>query len=443
MNISDIPSRILKAFGINGIRNSIPTDSTADTLNNGYASYDSGFPDITMQPISAGGKPPRGGDMNGVLNEITAILKWYESGGGFPYDSTFSTGIGGYPKGAVIPNSTQSGFWLNTIDANTTNPEVASATATGWVPVDNYGTTSVSISSSSVTLSTLSAAKDRIILSGNITSNVYLYFPPWIKNWEVENNCTGSFSVICSNAASGGKTVTSTSGSVLAIHNDGSNITILRSQPGIQRFTATSTFTATTHTVWLSGCGGGGGGGGGGGSGGAGQVGSGGGGGGAGQSVNRYPTPVVPGNTYTVTIGNAGIGGTANPGGGTGAAGGNGGNTSFGSLLVLTGGRGGGNGLNIASPSAGAAGGVGYPSGSYGQDATSGNSSGYGGVGASGPFGGGGPAGRGGSGAGVPGYAAYGYGAGGGGGGGSYTAGSGFTGGAGGDGAPGFLIVEW
>jgi hypothetical protein len=35
MNSSDIPSRITKAFGVNGLKNTIPVDSSSTTDNNG------------------------------------------------------------------------------------------------------------------------------------------------------------------------------------------------------------------------------------------------------------------------------------------------------------------------------------------------------------------------------------------------------------------------
>ncbi|MDK9365036.1 terminase large subunit [Lelliottia wanjuensis] len=60
MNSSDTPSRIVKAFGLNGLKNTIPVDSSTTTDNNGVATFDKGFPPVTMQPLSAGGIPPSG-----------------------------------------------------------------------------------------------------------------------------------------------------------------------------------------------------------------------------------------------------------------------------------------------------------------------------------------------------------------------------------------------
>ncbi|HHK8045274.1 TPA: hypothetical protein ACQVJX_005416, partial [Serratia marcescens] len=134
MNSSDIPSRTLKAFSVNGEKNSIPVDSSSSTLADGDATFDSGFPPLTMTPIGAGGKPPKGKDMNGILYSVTLKQRWQDAGMGYPFDSAFSTVAGGYPKGAILPNSSLSGTWINTTESNNNNPEVSTATSTGWVP---------------------------------------------------------------------------------------------------------------------------------------------------------------------------------------------------------------------------------------------------------------------------------------------------------------------
>jgi hypothetical protein len=101
-----------------------------------------------------------------------------------------------------------------------------------------------------------------------------------------------------------------------------------------QEFTSTGTWTAPTGVVavecFLVGAGGGGGGT-------YGNNASGGGGGG-GEALQRMIT-VVPGTTYTITIGAGGTAGTANSGGGT--RGGDGNNSTFGALLTAVGGGGG------------------------------------------------------------------------------------------------------
>jgi len=105
-----------------------------------------------------------------------------------------------------------------------------------------------------------------------------------------------------------------------------------------QLFTASGTFVAppgfTKVYIFAMGAGGGGGGGG--------DAGGGvGGGGGAGDTIWRQDVTVIPGNSYTVTIGTGGAGGT---GGVTNTNGSVGGATIFGSAVTMNGGGGGGRG---------------------------------------------------------------------------------------------------
>lgn len=223
MNSSDSPSRIVKAFGTNGLKNAIPVDSSSTTDNNGVATYDKGFPAITMQPLSAGGIPPSGQDMNGVLYAVTAQQQWFNAGMTYSFNADFSSAINGYPKGAIIPSSIYTGQWLNLNEANTQSPESTTGASTGWVPINNYGITQITMTSSSVTMSSLQAAKDRIILSGALTANVNLIFPAWIKSWVVYNNCTGNFTVTCRTASGTGIQVIP--GVASRLFCDGVNIT--------------------------------------------------------------------------------------------------------------------------------------------------------------------------------------------------------------------------
>ena len=208
---------------------------------------------------------------------------------------------------------------------------------------------------------------------------------------------------------------------------------------GIATFTSSGTWTSPiTGTAYITGCAGGGGGGPSPGAA-ANQTIGGCGGGGAGQSVVKFAISVTKGQSYAITIGAAGASGNA------------GGNSSFGTLLTLTGGSPGSSATAGVATSylAGAIGGAGYPYGSFGDDTGPVGAGGVSGFGASSPFGGGGGQVRGVI-AGTPliaGLGASGYGGGGGGAGGNYPGGStSFASSAaapGGGGAPGLLIVEW
>ncbi|EPA3073056.1 phage tail protein [Enterobacter cloacae] len=223
MNSSDTPSRITKAFGVNGLRNTIPVESSTSTDNNGVATFDKGFPEVTMQPLSAGGIPPSGKDMNGVLYSTTIQQQWQNAGMTYPFSQAFSDAVSGYPKGAIVPSSVYTGQWLNLNEANGISPESSTGANTGWVPINNYGITQITMTSGSIVMSSLQAAKDRIIISGILTANVNLIFPAWIKSWVVHNNCTGNFTITCRTASGSGVVVIP--GLISRIFCDGVNIT--------------------------------------------------------------------------------------------------------------------------------------------------------------------------------------------------------------------------
>lgn len=138
MLTSAIPTKLAKAFADSGTKNTIPVASQIG-ITPGAASLTDGFPPLTMTPIASGGVPPSGADMNGILYEISAHIKWMNAGGSYPYDAAFSTAIGGCPLGALLLKADGSGFWLSTVDGNTSDPDAAGA---GWLefsPTDATG----------------------------------------------------------------------------------------------------------------------------------------------------------------------------------------------------------------------------------------------------------------------------------------------------------------
>jgi len=128
MQASNVPGKIQKPFADDGDKQTIPVASQIG-VTDGRASYTDGFPPLTRTPIVAGGVPPFGTDMNGILNAITAIQKWQSAGGQFTFDAAFAAAIGGYPKGATLQKADGSGTWLCITDNNSTNPDTGGA---GW-----------------------------------------------------------------------------------------------------------------------------------------------------------------------------------------------------------------------------------------------------------------------------------------------------------------------
>lgn len=128
MELSSAPPKIVEAWAINGNKNTIPVP-TQIPITPGAASWNDGFPPLTMTPVSSGGVPPSGLDMNGALYSISDPVVWYCAGAGFPYDSAFSTAIGGYPLGSRVLAANGAGYWLSTADNNTTDPDTGGS---GW-----------------------------------------------------------------------------------------------------------------------------------------------------------------------------------------------------------------------------------------------------------------------------------------------------------------------
>ncbi|HEN3627112.1 TPA: hypothetical protein U5E31_003822 [Yersinia enterocolitica] len=220
MNRSDEPTKQPVPFGVNGQREVIEPDTTP---GDNSASYNLGFPPITMILKTAGGLPPKGQDMNQVLFELSSLSRWSSAGALNAYDSAFSTAINGYPKGSQLANSTFTGSWLNTVEGNTSNPE--SGTATGWVPFKNNGVTAISgLAAANVTLTALQASNDRITLAGTLTASINLVFPSWLSKWIVTNNCTGNFTVTCKTASGTGVAIPV--GTTAVVFSDGTNITL-------------------------------------------------------------------------------------------------------------------------------------------------------------------------------------------------------------------------
>lgn len=135
MQSSNQPTKINRPFADTGTKNTIPELQSGTSVAN-QASFEKGFPPATMTPASSGGLPPLGQDVNGVLNAISSVARWSQSGGGYTYDSSFSSSsaVGGYPKGSMLLKASLDGYWLNASENNTTNPDSGGANWTELVP---------------------------------------------------------------------------------------------------------------------------------------------------------------------------------------------------------------------------------------------------------------------------------------------------------------------
>ncbi|HID8662412.1 TPA: hypothetical protein ACXISN_003455 [Salmonella enterica subsp. enterica serovar Horsham] len=132
MNRSDSPKKQPKPFGVNGQRGAIlPTTPAGDNS----ASYEQGFPPITMILKSAGGLPPKGQDMNQILYELSALGRWSSTGALNTFDSEFASEISGYPSGAMLISDDGERIFINTTEGNLSDPNNNGA---GWKDALSY-----------------------------------------------------------------------------------------------------------------------------------------------------------------------------------------------------------------------------------------------------------------------------------------------------------------
>ncbi|POS10238.1 phage tail protein [Burkholderia gladioli] len=224
MQSTQSPTLVPLPFAANGQKNTIP-EASQISITPGAASLNDGFPPLTMIPRASGGIAPSGFDFNGILNLITQSIRWAHGGGTYTWNSGFASdsNVGGYPKGSVLARADLTGFWLNTVENNATNPDATDGSAAGWVPGYNYGVTTITgLTNANVTLSPLQAAKGRIVLSGTLTGSINVVFPAWTKEWQVVNNTTGAFTITAKTAAGTGIVLPA---GQTKITGDGTNIT--------------------------------------------------------------------------------------------------------------------------------------------------------------------------------------------------------------------------
>lgn len=129
------PELILTPFGESanpGTINDIPESlNPSDPVQS--ASWQAGFPLVTMTPLSAGGIPPRGQDVNGALRAISRHSAFLGGGGQYKWSAAYVAAKGGYSIGDVIQandglNSYVSLVSSNSVDFNAT----PSSIGTSW-----------------------------------------------------------------------------------------------------------------------------------------------------------------------------------------------------------------------------------------------------------------------------------------------------------------------
>lgn len=223
-----LPPFIPEPFANAAAAGTAPGDKTAplpDTVTNAqFASWAAGFQAITMQPVTAGGKPPLGQDVNGVLFALSSHDYYVQAGQLFPYSSDVATAIGGYAVGTVLGSADGVTVWFCTAANNMTDPD--SGGAAGWASLYAYGFTTLNaLTGGTVTLSPTQAGKRTIVLNGALTSNLAIVLPAILSRWLFVNNTTGGFTT--SVRAPSGTGVTVPQGGFanpLEVYFDGTNV---------------------------------------------------------------------------------------------------------------------------------------------------------------------------------------------------------------------------
>lgn len=114
------PDLILKPFGAEataGTINVIPDERPSGAAPQ-LASWSLGFPLITMTYPGAGGLPPFGQDMNGVLNAISQHTVFLGGGGQYKWSSAYVMAFGGYSLGSIVQANDGLNSYVSLINNN-------------------------------------------------------------------------------------------------------------------------------------------------------------------------------------------------------------------------------------------------------------------------------------------------------------------------------------
>jgi hypothetical protein len=213
-----IPEPFAKNADPSFIQNPIPQT----TAVSGRASYDQGFPAITMQPVAAGGKPPFGQDFNGLFFALTSQQYFTQAGQLWPYNAAVAAAIGGYGVGAVLSSSDGITVWLNVANANMTDPD--SNGNFGWVSLFTYGYTTKTLTGGSYTMIPGEYRAPVIIINGALAGNQTVIIPPQLREWLIVNNTSGGFTLTVRSTIGSGVIIPQGGfSSPVGVYSDGTN----------------------------------------------------------------------------------------------------------------------------------------------------------------------------------------------------------------------------
>lgn len=170
------PTKMVEAFAVNALPANItspfPAASQIPLGNPGKASLNDGFPPLNLTPLVAGGIPPSGADMNGILNLLSQTVAAVDAGQHiYPFDAVYAAAIGGYAQGARVADATlYHKVWISAIAANSTDPAVHPENWISSVPL--YSTSAPGAGTH--TDNVLSGPSDYVLDIDTTTGNVEL-----------------------------------------------------------------------------------------------------------------------------------------------------------------------------------------------------------------------------------------------------------------------------
>jgi hypothetical protein len=134
---ANIPIRFQKAWAeaaAGAYIRTVPVDSQIG-IQDGAASFETGFVPDNFAALVSGGVPPFGQDFNGLNNIMTKWDQWYQAGAPIPYHAPYAAAVGGYPQGAVLDSAVVLGVqWCSLVDSNMTDPDDP-LTSANWMRV--------------------------------------------------------------------------------------------------------------------------------------------------------------------------------------------------------------------------------------------------------------------------------------------------------------------
>nr|DAN04632.1 MAG TPA: tail fiber protein [Caudoviricetes sp.] len=113
------------------------------------ATYQEGFPPVTMLNEDAGGLPPKGLDFNGIFYELSSPIAHYCRGDRIQFDATYAAAIGGYAKGWVVASNDYQKDYISLVDNNLADPN---GTNTTWAVYAGQGSVPTATSTTTGTV---------------------------------------------------------------------------------------------------------------------------------------------------------------------------------------------------------------------------------------------------------------------------------------------------